>query len=448
LGIYTTGILLFAASLFAQQPSGTVSTGTSTRKTQITPKDLAVGNRFFYNINGKRLVEEVVAKRTIGERVYAVLRSTPGSMERLERSDERGVYEYHSGSEQCIVSFEAAVNDSLPWTDGTDYTNRSAMLYLREINKQEVFGAQVQAFSGNYRFRQGGMTGGGMYAERFGFVGAMLFGSSSRTNRSVQLRGAVLRGQTFGDVSTTSPPRLKKAPTALFSRTMQTGITPNMNIQLYVPDTTLISLWIFTKQNRLVRKVLDNTISAIMQFRETLNVEAVDRAIELLRRAKRVEFYAMGNSAVVALDAQHKLFRFRVPSVAHTDGSILGMAAELLGPEDVAVFVSSSGQPPELARAAGLAVERGAAVIAITAGQSPLARRSTVCIPVEHSEDVTTFVSMISRILHLLVVDMLSVGLAVRRAGVSALASPPAAQQGSAEGQVQPAPGVLISHIA
>ena len=114
------------------------------------------------------------------------------------------------------------------------------------------------------------------------------------------------------------------------------------------------------------------------------------------------------------------------------------------------MFVSSSGQPPELARAAGLAVERGAAVISVTAGQSPLARRSTVCIPVEHSEDVTTFVSMISRILHLLVVDMLSVGLAVRRAGVSALTAPTAApgQPISAEGQQQPAPGVLISHIA
>ena len=216
-----------------------------------------------------------------------------------------------------------------------------------------------------------------------------------------------------------------------------TGTLPVQRSQVRRQDST----------GDLAAKVLDNTISAIMQFRETLNVEAVDRAIELLRRAKRVEFYAMGNSAVVALDAQHKLFRFRIPSVAHTDGSMLAMASELLGPDDVAVFVSSSGQPPELARAAGLAVERGAAVIAITAGQSPLARRATVCIPVEHSEDVTTFVSMISRILHLLVVDMLSVGLAVRRAGVSALATPPSAQPGSAEGQVQPAPGVLISHI-
>jgi glucokinase len=93
----------------------------------------------------------------------------------------------------------------------------------------------------------------------------------------------------------------------------------------------------------LCAKVLDNTISAIVQYRESLNVEAVDKAIELLRNARRVEFYALGNSAVVALDAQHKLFRLRIPSVAHTDPSMQTMAAELLGPGDLAVFVSSSG---------------------------------------------------------------------------------------------------------
>ncbi len=217
-----------------------------------------------------------------------------------------------------------------------------------------------------------------------------------------------------------------------------TGTLPVQRTQVRRQDST----------GDLCAKVLDNTISAIMQFRESLNVEAVDRAIELLRRAKRVEFYAMGNSAVVALDAQHKLFRFRIPSVAHTDVSMHAMAAELLGPDDVAVFVSSSGQPPELARAAGLAVERGAAVIAVTSGQSPLARRATVCIPVEHSEDATTFVAMISRILHLLVVDMMSVGLAMRRPGAAVGAgSVPAAGTGTAGDQVQPAPGVLISHI-
>jgi len=193
-------------------------------------------------------------------------------------------------------------------------------------------------------------------------------------------------------------------------------------------------------------KVLDNTISAIMQFRESLNVDAIDRAIELLCAAQRVEFYAMGDSNIVALDAQHKLFRFRIPSAAHTDASLHLMAADMLGPKDVAVFISSSGQPPELVQAAALALERGATVIAMTSGQSPLARKSTVCIAVEHGEDSSTFVAMISRILDLLVVDMISVGLAMRRSpsvgagGVSAAAA--------GEDQVAPRPGVLISHLA
>ena len=199
----------------------------------------------------------------------------------------------------------------------------------------------------------------------------------------------------------------------------------------------------------LCAKVLDNTVSAIMQFRDTLHVEAVDRAIGLLCEARRVEFFGMGNSAVVALDAQHKLFRFRIPSVAQTDPSLHALAAEMLAPGDVAVFISSSGQPPELVRAAAIAAERCGAVIAITAAQSPLAKRATVCIAVEHSEDSSAFVAMISRILHLLALDMVSVGVAVRRTPEAI----PAAEAGgqaagqATEAQARPGPGLLISHV-
>lgn len=214
-----------------------------------------------------------------------------------------------------------------------------------------------------------------------------------------------------------------------------TGTVPVQRAQVRRQDST----------GDLCAKVLDNTISAIMHFRESLNVDAVDRAINLLREARRVELYAMGNSAVVALDAQHKLFRFRIPSVAHTDTSMHAMAAELLGPNDVAVFISSSGQPPELARAAGLALERGASVIAVTASQSPLSRRCTVCIAVEHDEDSATFVAMISRILHLLVVDMMSVGLTMRRGIPGGMLAHSGSE--STDGQARPAPGVLISHM-
>ncbi len=192
-------------------------------------------------------------------------------------------------------------------------------------------------------------------------------------------------------------------------------------------------------------KVLDNTMSSIANFRELVNVEDVERAIALLRDASRVELFAVGDSAIVALDAQQKLLRFRMPVAARTDPYSFGIATESLHAKDVALIISGTGQSPEVVRAATSAKARGASVIAITSSRSPLAKKADVCIDVDHDEDSPTFVAMISRILHLLVVDLLAVGLAVRRLpeGGSVKASP---NDPSKPGRSAP-PGVWISHI-
>ena len=52
--------------------------------------------------------------------------------------------------------------------------------------------------------------------------------------------------------------------------------------------------------------------------------------------------------------------------------------------------------------------------MAITASQSPLARKADVALIVDHVEDVATQVPMVSRILHLLVIDILAVGVAMK----------------------------------
>lgn len=164
----------------------------------------------------------------------------------------------------------------------------------------------------------------------------------------------------------------------------------------------------------LSAKVLDNTVSAILRLRDGLDAAAVERAIGLLQKASRIEFYGAGNSSVVALDGQYKFFRFRIPAVAYSDPRLEVMAAELLGPGDVVVAISSSGRLPELLHAVDLALAAGAAVIAITASHSPLAKKATVLLAVDHSEDIATHLSMISRILHLLMLDVLAVGVAMR----------------------------------
>jgi glucokinase len=199
----------------------------------------------------------------------------------------------------------------------------------------------------------------------------------------------------------------------------------------------------------LSAKVLDNTISAIVDLRESLSAESIEQAIGLLVQARRIELFALGNSAVVAFDAQHKLMRLRMPSAVHTDAGTTALAAEMLQVGSLAVFISSSGAMPELLRAADIAAQRQVPVLSITARQSPLARRSTATIAVDHGEDATQFVAMVSRILHLLAMDILTVGLAVRRPVALPVhpADDSAPRSAGAEGQVRPAAGVLISHV-
>jgi glucokinase len=186
-----------------------------------------------------------------------------------------------------------------------------------------------------------------------------------------------------------------------------TGTIPVRHSQVRMTDST----------HDLSAKVIDNTVSAILRFRDQLDVNSIDRAIDILRRAKRVEFYAMGNSRVVALDGQHKFFRFRIPTSSYGDSHLFALAAELLGPGDVVIAISTTGQLPELLDAVDVARHAGADVIAITSSKSALARKASVCLAVDHSEDSTTFLSMISRILQLLLIDIMAVGISLGPAG-------------------------------
>jgi glucokinase len=186
-------------------------------------------------------------------------------------------------------------------------------------------------------------------------------------------------------------------------------------------------------------KVLGNTASSILQLRDQLNRDTIDRAVELLAQAPRVEFHAVGHYGAVADDAQFKFLRLGVPSASYTDSRLQLLAAGVMQPRDVAVLISSSGRIDDLLAVADAARERGAAVIAVTAGNSPLARRADVALIVDHVEDVTTHVPMVSRILHLLVIDILAVGLSMRRGHASGVELPQQAVAGLDESGGEPA---------
>ncbi|CAB3745926.1 bifunctional transcriptional regulator/glucokinase [Paraburkholderia humisilvae] len=185
-----------------------------------------------------------------------------------------------------------------------------------------------------------------------------------------------------------------------------TGTIPVSHSQVHLGDTA----------TDFGAKVLDNTVSAILQLREHLNFEHVETAIDLLNSARRIEFYGLGNSNIVAQDAHYKFFRFGIPTIAYGDLYMQAASAALLGKGDVIVAVSKSGRAPELLRVLDVAMQAGAKVIAITSSNTPLAKRATVALETDHIEIRESQLSMISRILHLLMIDVLAVGVAIRRA--------------------------------
>ena len=224
-----------------------------------------------------------------------------------------------------------------------------------------------------------------------------------------------------------------------------TGTVPVTHTQVKGDDSML----------ELGAKVLGNTASAILQVRSQLNRDMIDRAVALLLKAGRIEFYAVGHYGVVAQDAEFKFLRFGMSSCSYTDPRLQLLAANVLKPGDVAVVISNSGRLPELLEVVEKAKARGAYVVAITAGQSPLARKADVALIIDHVEDVSTHLPMVSRILHLLVIDILAVGVAMQRdpAGLIA-ASPQDALEESAADDTSPtarrgarraAPGVSLA---
>ena len=163
------------------------------------------------------------------------------------------------------------------------------------------------------------------------------------------------------------------------------------------------------------RKVFDATIGSLLTVRDEIDPKALENAIAALCAAKRVEFYGFGASGSVAIDAQHKFFRLQVSAAASTDPHIQHMSAISLRQDEVVVAISQSGRTKALIQSVNLAREAGAKVIGLVPRHTPLADLCDfpIHINVEESELVYTPVS--SRIAHLVVIDVLAMGVARSR---------------------------------
>ena len=172
------------------------------------------------------------------------------------------------------------------------------------------------------------------------------------------------------------------------------------------------------KTSDIAVKVIDNTVAAFLKYRNDASSYALDQAAQALaqtqKTGRRIEFYGVGNSGIVAQDAQHKFFRLGVHAIAYSDGHMQVMSASMLQPGDCVVIISNSGRTRDLMDACDIAKKRGATTIVITASGSPLAGTGHIHLTADHPEGYDKYSPMVSRLLHLLIIDILATTVALR----------------------------------
>ena len=162
-------------------------------------------------------------------------------------------------------------------------------------------------------------------------------------------------------------------------------------------------------------KIFTSTIAAMENARKQINTSAIERAVDFLIQAKQISFFGLGASGPVAMDAQHKFFRFNLPVTAYDDVLMMRMVAAASHTGDVIVAVSYTGRTREMVEIARIARANGATVIGITAEGSPLAEASSVYLSFPTPEDTEKYMPMTSRIVQLILVDVLATGVTLRR---------------------------------
>jgi len=162
-------------------------------------------------------------------------------------------------------------------------------------------------------------------------------------------------------------------------------------------------------------KIFDYTLTSLDWARQHLDRAALDRAVDMLAAARSIEFFGFGASGIVAEDGQQKFPLFGVPCRAQTDAHQQIMTASMMRPGDLAVVISNTGTTRQIVEAAQVVRDSGAQVIGIVGALGTVSSLCDVTVIVETLDNTSIYTPTISRIAALVVIDILSTVVAMRR---------------------------------
>lgn len=164
----------------------------------------------------------------------------------------------------------------------------------------------------------------------------------------------------------------------------------------------------------VIRKLFQSNVQTLRDTQTNLDVRAVEKAVQIMKAARRIEIYGVGTAACIAEDAQYRMLRIGLDVKVVIDPHIQAVSAALTGPDVAVLTVSHSGSTHETVTATRLAHEAGARTICITNfGKSPIQAFAEVLLFTMARETNFTTEAMTSRLAQLAIIDVLIACLAL-----------------------------------
>lgn len=162
-------------------------------------------------------------------------------------------------------------------------------------------------------------------------------------------------------------------------------------------------------------KILRDAADAFTETARNLNGQALEAMLSHITSARRIMFAAIGTSSPLAADISYRFASLGLDATFTPDTHVQHVTARLLTPQDLCFAVSHTGSTAETLQVMRAAREAGATTLAVTSfSSSPLTELCDEVIVAGSHEKAFRVEAMVSRSVHLAVLDSLYTSVALR----------------------------------
>lgn len=161
-------------------------------------------------------------------------------------------------------------------------------------------------------------------------------------------------------------------------------------------------------EEELAEKVMNLNVAAIRETYTLLNRKELKKIMDMFEASKRVYFYGVGDSLLIAQAACNKFLRITGKVVCITDPHMQAMSASIANQDDLFLFISYSGATKDTIYVAKEAKQAGAKVAVISHyHKSPLTVYSDALLLCGADEGPLDGGSMVGKMGQLYLIDLL-----------------------------------------